>query len=283
MKIDLIAKKLMKDENGIFVSRSKSKVSYPESGNQESLVLENNSFWFDHRNRYITEAVKKFSPKSIFYDIGGGNGFVSKGLQEVGIETVLIEPGYPGCLNAKKRAVNKVICSTLENAGFHPGTLESAGMFDVVEHIEDDEQFLANVYSYLKEDGKIYITVPSYNFLWSNEDKVAGHYRRYTLTKLNKMIEACGFKIEYSTYLFSFLPLPVFLFRTLPSLLGLNKNSNKLAKHKKEHSPVRGWSKSILDKVLKWELKKIRNIEKIHFGGSCFVVASKESRMNRPN
>ncbi|MEQ6122359.1 class I SAM-dependent methyltransferase [Reichenbachiella sp. MALMAid0571] len=275
MKIDLIAGNLVKDENGIFVSGSKSKVSYPETGNQDSLLLEQDSFWFDHRNRFITEAVKKFSSNSIFYDIGGGNGFVSKGLQEVGIETVLVEPGYQGCLNAKKREVEKVICSTLENAGFQLGTLESAGMFDVIEHIKDDKQFLVNIHGYLKDDGKIYITVPSYNFLWSNEDIDAGHFRRYTLINLSKMIETCGFRIEYSTYLFSFLPVPVFLFRTLPSLLGLNKNSNKLSKHKKEHKPIHGWSKSILDKVLQWELKKIRSLNKIPFGGSCFVVASK--------
>ena len=105
---------------------------------------------------------------------------------------------------------------------------KSVGLFDVVEHIEDDYFFLNNINKYLKEDGYVYITVPAFNFLWSNEDVDAGHFKRYTTSELNGLLKKSGFTIIQSTYIFSILPLPVFLFRSLPSKLGLNKKSNGL-------------------------------------------------------
>ena len=128
----------------------------------------------------------------MFFDIGGGNGYVSKGLEDQGVSTVLVEPGIQGCLNAKAKGLSTVVCSTLENAGFQNNTLPAAGLFDVVEHIENDVAFLSSVNQYLVSGGKLYITVPAYNALWSAEDTDAGHYRRYTLDSMGKTLKAAG-------------------------------------------------------------------------------------------
>ena len=42
------------------------------------MQLEEDSFWFNHRNNIIANAVKKHSKGNVFFDIGGGNGFVAK-------------------------------------------------------------------------------------------------------------------------------------------------------------------------------------------------------------
>ena len=47
-----------------------------------------------------------------------------------------------------------------------PSSIDSVGLFDVVEHIEDDYLFLKSINKYLKDDGYIYITVPALNFLY---------------------------------------------------------------------------------------------------------------------
>jgi len=52
--------------------------------------------------------------------------------------------------------------------------------------------------------------------LWSNEDVHAGHYRRYTKSMSNILKEA-GFRIEFSSYIFSILPFPIFLLRSILS------------------------------------------------------------------
>lgn len=262
-------------KDGIYFSNKKDSISYPEKGNQDCFQIEQNSFWFNHRNNCILNAINNYCPKSVFFDIGGGNGFVAKSLQEKGIETVLIEPGLQGCLNAKKRNLTNVVCATLENANFNKNSIEAIGVFDVVEHIENDVAFLKSIHSFLKVNGFIFLTVPAYQFLWSNEDIDAGHFRRYTTKSIEKKLTEVGFEIVQATYIFSVLTLAVFLFRTIPSKLGFNKNSNNVKKHINEHKKKIGIFDTILNKIWQFELNQIKNNKTISIGSSCFIIAKK--------
>lgn len=273
MNLEKLADNIGKKENGIYFAKTHSTISYPKEGNEDYMQIEQDSFWFDHRNNVIAEAVKKHNQAKLFFDIGGGNGFVSKRLQDEGIEVVLLEPGEMGAINAKKRGLHNIICSTLEDAKFHPHSLDSVGVFDVIEHIENEISFLKQINNFLNEDGLIYITVPAYNFLWSKEDNDAGHFRRYTLAELNGVLDECGFKVIYATYIFSILIAPILLFRAIPSKLGLNKNSSDIVRHKNEHKNRKGILNYLLKKFWKWELNRVKNSKKISFGSSCFVIA----------
>lgn len=275
MDLKKITKSKIKYIDGIYYSEKNSTISYPKDGNDKYLEIEEDSFWFNHRNNIIINLVNKFSSNKIFFDIGGGNGFVSKGLQDSGINVVLIEPGISGALNAKNRKIKNIICSTLEDAEFEKSSLESIGLFDVIEHIPNEHAFLKNIYSYLKEDGYLFITVPAYNLLWSSEDDDAGHYKRYTLNQLSQLLVKSGFNIVYSTYFFSILLLPIFFFRSLPSKIGIKKTKNDLSKNKKEHTNSKGIFGYLISKIWNWELKKIKELKKIAFGGSCFIIVKK--------
>ena len=173
-----ISQNLSLNSNDIWVASNQRDISYPEDGNQACFTLEDSSYWFRHRNDVIAQLVKTFSPQEAIFDIGGGNGCVSYALQSNGLEVVLVEPGQVGVRNAKQRGVRTVIQSTLEDAGFAPQSLPAVGIFDVLEHIELDCDFLQMLYRYLKPDGRLYITVPAFHCLWSFEDVHAGHYRR---------------------------------------------------------------------------------------------------------
>jgi hypothetical protein len=127
----------------------------------------------------------------------------------------------------------------------------------------------------LKDDGLVFMTVPAYQTLWSDEDDDAGHFRRYTLTQIENRLIQAGFKIEYSTYIFSILPLPVFLLRSLPSRLGLYKGVDDMEAHKAEHKQKSGVVDKVLKRIWSLELEKIRQGGKILTGGTCFVVARK--------
>lgn len=266
-------------KNGIYFAKKESEISYPESGNEDLFQIEGDSFWFNHRNNCIVEIVRKFLKKELFFDIGGGNGFVAKGLQDKGIETVLIEPGIEGCRNAQNRNLKNIVCATLENAMFKNNTIQAVGLFDVVEHIEDDKEFLDSIYALLKQNGLVFISVPAFQYLWSNEDVDAGHFKRYTTKNLREKLINVGFKIEYSTYIFSVLPIAVYLFRTIPSKFGFNKKSNDLDKHISEHKKKTRIINFILNKIWEWELKVLKQGKKIGFGGSCFVVARKHNHI----
>lgn len=266
------------ERDGLFFSKHDSIISYPETGNNSAFEIEQHSFWFKHRNNCIAEGVLRYAPDQLFFDIGGGNGFVSKGLEERGVSTVLVEPGIQGCLNAKKRNLTHIVCASLENATFKLNSIPSIGLFDVLEHIDKDVEFLTGIHDYLKENGLVFITVPAYNTLWSNDDVYAGHFRRHTIGGLEKKLRSIGFIVEYSTYIFSISPLAVLVFRTIPSWLGLNKNPGNQEKHKKAHEQRRGIVDKILNRLWDFELNRIRKGRVIPFGGSCFVIARKVSK-----
>lgn len=264
-------------KNGIYYAKSSETISYPDDGNDNCFEIEENSFWFRHRNNCIIEIIKNFrsSTDGPIFDVGGGNGFVAKGLLDARLEVVLVEPGPAGAMNAKKRGVPHVICATTHTAQFKPGSIPAIGVFDVVEHIEDDIVFLKHLWELLVPGGMLYLTVPAYQFLWSQEDVEGGHCRRYTLSNLKKKMMHCGFDISYSTYIFSYLPIPVFFLRTLPYKLNLVK-STSIYSIKKDHSAPKGISSKILNFIHKWELKKICKFQTILFGGSCMLIAKKK-------
>jgi 2-polyprenyl-3-methyl-5-hydroxy-6-metoxy-1,4-benzoquinol methylase len=263
--------------NGIWYSKNTSVISFPEEGYDRLFHIEENSFWYKHRNNCIIEIVRHFSRHSVMYDIGGGNGYVASGLEKAGLKTVLIEPGQTGVLNAKKRGLTNIVCSTFEDINFKQGTLDAIGIFDVLEHIKEDSSFITMLNKYLKPGGMLYISVPAYRLLWSKEDDAAGHYRRYTLKSLENILNKTGFKTEYSTYIFSILPIPVFFLRTIASLAGINKNPESLKDQQETHKVKKGWTNNFLEKIWQWELRKIHSRKKIHFGGSCLFAARKNS------
>lgn len=267
---------LTQDENGIFTADINKEISYPKDGNQNCYQLEDNSYWFIHRMNIITALVKRYAPKSLFFDVGGGNGYVAKGLQDAGIESVLVEPGYDGCRNAKQRGVKTAACAVIEDCGLAKESIEAAGLFDVVEHIEDDHKFLKTIASLMKKDGYLFVTVPAYQFLWSADDTDGGHYRRYTSKTIKKVLIKSGFEPVFSSYIFSILILPIFLFRTIPSLLGLVKNISDPKKQQREFEAKKGILGSLLDKVFNREDRLIAKGGRVSFGSSVVVVAKKK-------
>ena len=269
--VNEIGKNLVYSNDGFWKSKNVTDVSYPEYGHELCLTLEDDSFWFNHRNDIIIELVKQYNNNNVVIDIGGGNGFVSNALQNNGIECVLVEPGINGIVNAKKRGVRNLVCSTLEDAGFEENSLDSVGLFDVLEHIENDNNFIYNLSGYLKNDGLIFLTVPAYNFLWSDEDKKGGHFRRYTLAQLKNVLNTSNFEILFMSYFFKFLPLPIFLLRTIPSFFKISKLLDVDKEHKNEDSIF----SRIIKKTLENELKTIKNKKRINFGGSCVVVGKR--------
>ena len=178
--------------------------SFPKTGSDNMFEVDNLSYWFQHRNRCIEHFVRKYSRDGVFLDVGGGNGIVSKRLQDAGFDPIVIEPHKAGCVNSLSRGVRNVFNGTLNDLNFSSkASIHSIGSFDVIEHIEDDLGTIKKMASVLSEGGFLYICVPASNFLWSKSDERAGHFRRYSRKSLGKIVENAGFKIIESNYFFS--------------------------------------------------------------------------------
>ncbi len=271
--LEHFSEKLTLSPQGIWKpNASMEDISYPQDGHESRASLEEKSFWFNHRNSCIQEVIKQYPPNGVLFDIGGGNGYVSLGLQKIGIDTVLVEPGATGAYNAKRRGIQHVVCSSFQKAEFQPKSLPAVGVFDVVEHIENDSAFLVSLSKKLIRNGRIYITVPAFDFLWSAKDIHEGHFRRYTINKIKQILTNSGFQIEYANYLFHFLVPPIFLLKAIPFKLGLTK-SHDTKKGQQEHKPVQGMTKLIINFISNREINKIKKLKPIKYGSSIIVVA----------
>ena len=143
-----------------------------------------------------------------------------------------------------------------------------------MEHNEDDSGFFLHLFELLKPNGMLYLTVPAFGFLWSQEDVKAGHFRRYTNRQMNLNLQRAGFDVTFATYIFRWLPIPVFLFRTLPSWLG-SWGDPSVERTKKDHAVGRSGLPSILQTSLHNEIKLLKNKTSSVFGGSCLIAARK--------
>jgi hypothetical protein len=139
-QISDIATNLQLHEDGIWYSSAQHPVSYPDDGNRKFYAVEEESFWFLHRNNCIIDVMHNYPPGGPILDIGGGNGFISLALEKSGLEPILLEPGHDGVINARARGLPVILCSTLTDAGFREASVTAAGMFDVVEHVQDIKQ-----------------------------------------------------------------------------------------------------------------------------------------------
>lgn len=268
------ARGLNRADDGIWTGGSDTSTSFVEEMHDLCADLEDSSFWFQHRNRCIVEMVRRHRPAGPIVDLGGGNGYVTRGLRDAGIEALVMEPGHGGARNAQRRGLDPVIQATLDTSGFPAGSLPAVGLFDVVEHLPDDRAFLREVHHFMIEDGLVYLTVPAYQWLWSNEDEEAGHFRRYTLRTIRQTLQDSGFQVLFSTYFFFPLPGPILLFRAIPTRLGRKR---QLVSHEAAHQSAGRPSlgTKLLNLALNPEPACIRRGISIPFGGSCLVAAQR--------
>jgi len=246
-------------------------ISYPESDLAALEAIEPRSYWFAHRNAIITSVVSQHPPGGPIVDIGGGNGFVSQALNAAGFPSVVVEPDHSGASTAHRRGI-PVIEAAFQNLQLAPATLPAAAMFDVLEHIEDDQAALTRLHGLVAQGGMVYITVPALSPLWSSEDVQAGHFRRYSRSGLIKVLRKANFEPVRATYFFSALVPAVFAFRALPSLLRLRRGGDTTT-NSGEHAMPSGLVGSYMGSSFKRELARLSSGGDVALGSSLLIAA----------
>lgn len=244
-------------------------VSYPESHHALLLEEQQSSFWYDHRKKCLEIILDKFPCDSLL-DVGGSNGLLASHLSKSTCVQVL-EPHAIGIQNALSLGLKPVIQADFRTAGFKDNSIPAIGLFDVLEHIEEDQLFLKEIERTLQPGGLLYMTVPAYNFLWSDFDTQVGHFRRYNRKTVTQNLKSAGFQLEYFTYMFAPLPVPIWFKR----VLGGKRQATKTTA---THYRNKGLMGKLLKTLLSPEYGMIKNQVRIPWGSSCLCVAKKVSR-----
>lgn len=248
----------------------------------ELMTLEEDSWWFTYRADVIIAHMDRYFVKNkITIDIGGGNGYTSSLAKKNGYLIGIIEPSMRACCHAKIRGIDEVNCGTVTEESIIDNSIEQALLLDVLEHIENDKHFLEILFRKMSVGGRLLITVPAFMCLWSSEDEVGGHFRRYKITELCNVLETCGFDVCYRSYFFGFLFLPILFMRVLSEKMGISKRQEQRtdeerAEIHKSQFRSRG---VIINLALSFfeciEKQLMRREYRVPWGSSIVVVATK--------
>jgi SAM-dependent methyltransferase len=242
---------------------------FPADGFDRLALLEEKNFWFRSRNQILLWAFRKYFPDARhFFEVGCGNGFVlwafAENFSNVGLGgSEIYEKGlFYTRQRVKEAALYQMDAKSLP----FESEFDVIGAFDVLEHISEDEQVLAQMYKAAAPGGGILLTVPQHPFLWSYGDEFARHVRRYSAKELKRKVRGAGFKVVDSVSFVSLLLPLLFLSR-----LGLKKET---------YDPEGEFRISrtlnfILEKILSLERGLIRLGLRPPLGGSLLLIARK--------
>ncbi|PLQ01534.1 class I SAM-dependent methyltransferase [Cupriavidus pauculus] len=235
--------------------------------------LEAGNFWFRGRNRLILWALEKYSRKlDSFLEIGCGTGFVLSGVARQYPDAKLYgsEIFSAGLGFAAERTPSVNFMQMDARHVPFIDEFDAIGAFDVLEHINEDEQVLSMLHQAVKPGGLLVLTVPQHAWLWSPTDDYACHVRRYSAKELHAKVQAAGFNVERSTSFVSAL---------LPAMLA-SRAMQKRSPRRIEENPtaeleLSPWLNGALESVLNAEVAMIRSGVNLPVGGSRLLIARK--------
>lgn len=192
--------------------------------------LDERHWWYVARRKVLAALIRRRvrPPKNArVLEIGCGTGHNLKMLSEFGTVAGL-EIDEAARSFAEKRAGHEIFSAPLpELAGIPERHYDVVGAFDVIEHIVDDEGAIASIARLLKPGGKLVMTVPAHQWMWSAHDVVNHHQRRYSKASLRRLIAGSPLKLEAIGY-FNSLLFPVAVAERLASK-ARGKDDSKLS------------------------------------------------------
>lgn len=175
---------------------------------------ESRHWWFMARRVVLASIIRQLnlSPDARILEIGSGTGGNLEMLSNFGHVSAMEMD-----TKARSIAIEKTASRFEIRAGACPSEIPFPGdefdlicLFDVLEHIEEDIASLRALKELLAPGGHILITVPAYQWLWSEHDEFLHHKRRYSASGLKEKTKGAGLQIEKMSYFNTLLfPLAV--------------------------------------------------------------------------
>ncbi|MGZ3689158.1 MAG: methyltransferase domain-containing protein [Bdellovibrionota bacterium] len=163
-------------------------------------------FWHRLRSRFAIGAIRKWAgERPVVLDIGAGAGVLGTHLSEwlPNSEYKFVEP-----IESLSRELERRYQKSSNWSGLDYQAADALVLLDVLEHQENDVEFLRDLHSKMRAGAILVVTVPAMMLLWSEWDRKMGHYRRYDLRSLRSAAVQAGFEVLSIRYLFQAMVLP---------------------------------------------------------------------------
>jgi SAM-dependent methyltransferase len=238
-------------------------------------AIEDRHFWFAARREVIVDGLRRAVPdmaRRALFDIGCGSGGLLTFLQGH-LALAGACDAHRQALDLARRRVSTPLVLVDEGRVPPLGPGQTLlGMFDVLEHLDEDDSVLGWLLSILEPGGVLVLTVPAHPFLFDEMDVLACHRRRYTRRDLREKLLRAGFEVRLLTHFMAPLVPPLLLFRRLGRLLQL-LGLHSLRRPTQELQVTPGLN-GLMRGVLRIERAWLRRFT-LPFGSSLLVVAAR--------
>lgn len=236
---------------------------------EELAKHESNNWWFKSRNEVILWVLDhRCAGFRSLLEVGCGTGFVLEAISKKYEGAALFGSEYfeEGLRYARQRVPSAVFQQLDATTMVDVESFDLIGVFDVLEHIDEDEKVIANLARATNPGGALLITVPQHRWLWSGIDEYACHVRRYTRDELVAKVKRAGLDIEYvSSFVSLLLPL-MWLSRV--------RSKQRIIDPMREFKIPR-WLNAVLEAVMRLEHFCLRKGIRFPIGGSIILVGRK--------
>jgi SAM-dependent methyltransferase len=166
-------------------------------------------WWYEGRRRILDTVIKRLSLPATarIIEVGCGTGANLLMLKQHG-HVVGVEPHDFGRHHAAEVSACDVQSGMLPDGLPFTGPYDLVGVFDVIEHVDDDAGSLKTLHALTAPGGYALFTVPAWMFLWSQHDVINHHKRRYTKPAFKALLKAAGYEVIFISY-YNILLFPV--------------------------------------------------------------------------
>ena len=222
-------------------------------------------WWFKARREILSEEIKDLNLRGDIkiLEIGCGAGGNISMLQKFG-EVYAVELDEYSREYAKMKMQVEVQPGSLpDNIPFSDNTFDLVCLFDVLEHVKQDDKALIAIQKILVPGGKLLITIPAHQWLFSTHDKILHHHRRYSWKGIVKILNYCNYSILRMSYYNTVLFPVVVIVRLMDLFIHTDKSTGS--------SIPSPWLNSILFSLFRFEKYILRHIT-LPYGASMIIV-----------
>ncbi|MGQ9668491.1 MAG: class I SAM-dependent methyltransferase, partial [Anaerolineae bacterium] len=245
------------------------------------IVLEEDKhWWFATRTRALYSVLDPVLPPlregRRVLDVGCGAGNMFHHLARYGeVEGI---DNNPKPLAVARARGYRVVEGRGESMPFEDNRFDLVAALDVVEHVPDDLAMLRECCRVCKPGGFFVTTVPAFQWLWSHNDEINQHQRRYSKRQLSERLEQAGFVIRRMTFsYFSVFPMAaalIILRRGMNKKPALATPAADQDAYQVEMEPVSPWLNTLLNGVGGVEARFLRWVN-LPLGTTIVALAQK--------
>jgi SAM-dependent methyltransferase len=232
-------------------------------------------WWIRSRREVIRQTLESLDrgKASRILDIGSGSGLFYDELKGFGT-VISLEYSEKGTSHLMKKGIPDVVRADAESLPFKDRSFDIVTCIDVMEHLNDDEGMIREVARVLNGGGYFIMTVPAYRFLWSDDDVLVHHKRRYTRKELYAMLSR-EFQVLKGTYRFFFIFFPTLLKFKINSMKRRLKGKRYELKNSLDAKPSR-LTNLVLSRIMGLENALIGRGMSFPFGVNILIVARRK-------